>query len=165
MKTLILHHKQIRQIIDRLALQVYENNYREQEIIMAGIVPNGMQLAHRIARKVEEVSTIRVHKAELVVNKEHPLQPVVLNGIDEAQLKDKPVVLVDDVLNTGKTMIYGVRFLLGLPISGLQTLVLVDRDHKKFPIRADFAGLSLSTNLQDHVSVVLSEQNDEVFLL
>lgn len=165
MKTLILDHKQIQQKINRLAYQIYEANYQEQEVIIAGIEPNGAVLAERLGAKLAEISGIKVGQAKLKVNKDNPLQSELTCETGGCEFTGKSIVLADDVLNSGRTMIYGVKYFLEYPIRQLHTVVLVDRDHKRFPIRADYVGLALSTNLQEHVSVELNEGSDAVYLV
>lgn len=165
MKTLILDHKQIQQKINRLAYQIYEANYQENEIVIAGIEPNGAVLAERIGNKLSEISSVKVNVAKLKVNKDNPLNSELICETGGCDFTGKSIVLADDVLNSGRTMIYGVKYFLEYPIKQLHTVVLVDRDHKRFPIRADYIGLALSTNLQEHVSVELNENNDAVYLM
>lgn len=165
MKTLILDNQQIHQKINRLAYQVYEENYTESALTIAGIAPNGYVLAELIADKLRTISPLHIELVKLTVNKENPLQSQIQSSAgDLANVNNGIVILVDDVLNTGKTMIYGVKYFLEYPIRKLQTLVLIDRDHKLFPIKADFIGLSLSTNLQEHVNVQISESSMAVYL-
>lgn len=165
MKTLILDNHQIHQKINRLAYQVYEENYTESTLTIAGIAPNGYILAELIAEKLRTISPLHIELVKLTVNKENPLQSQIQSSAgDLANVNNGIVILVDDVLNTGKTMIYGVKYFLEYPIRKMQTLVLIDRDHKLFPIKADFIGLSLSTNLQEHVNVQISESSMAVYL-
>ncbi len=165
MKTLILDNQQILQKINRLAYQVYEDNYTESNLIIAGIAPNGYALAELIAEKLSTISPLQIELIKLTVNKENPLQSEIQsNAGNSANTNNGIIILVDDVLNTGKTMIYGVKYFLEFPIRKLQTLVLIDRDHKLFPIKADFIGLSLSTNLQEHVNVQITANNMAVYL-
>lgn len=164
MKTLILDHRQLEQKINRLAYQVYEMHYTESSIILAGIAPNGNILAERLQQKLKEISNITVHNIRLEIDKTNPLKGISCKGGENITLENAAIVLVDDVLNTGKTMIYGVKYFLEFPLKSLHTLVLVDRDHKLYPIHADMSGLKLSTNLKEHVSVELQEGNDAVYL-
>jgi pyrimidine operon attenuation protein/uracil phosphoribosyltransferase len=165
LKTLILDHQQIQQKLNRLAYQVFEANYKEDEIIVAGIEPNGAFLAQRLAGKLKEITGKKIGLATLKVNKDNPLQSELVCEKGGCEFAGKSVVLVDDVLNTGRTMIYGIKYFLEYPIKQLSTVVLVDRDHKKFPVRADYIGLALSTNLLEHVSVEMQEGADAVYLV
>lgn len=162
-KTIILNHSEIVNKIRRIAYQVYEVNANENEIIIAGIERKGYELAQRIAVVLESISGIKVTLCSVRVNKKSPLEPVVAT-LDKAEYKNKSVVLVDDVLQTGSTLMYGVLHFLQVPLKQLKTVVLVDRNHKKFPIKVDFKGISLSTSLQDSVDVVFSDTNDYAYL-
>ena len=78
--------------------------------------------------------------------------------------KNKSIVVVDDVLNTGKTLIYAVRFFLKIPVKKIQTAVIINRNHKKFPVKADFKGISLSTSIKEHVNVILEGSKKGIYL-
>ena len=165
MKTLILDNQQIHQKLNRLAYQVFEANYQEDEIIIAGIEPNGALLASRLTKILKDISGKKIGLATLKVNKDNPLLSELVCEKGGCEFAGKSVVLVDDVLNTGRTMIYGVKYFLEYPIKQLSTVILIDRDHKLFPVRADYIGLSLSTNLQEHVLVEMKEGADAVYLM
>ena len=164
-KTLILTNKQIEQKINRIAYQIYENNYDEKEIIIAGIAPNGYLLSKRIADALQSISPIKTTLIEIVIDKEDPLSAEIKISLTDKELKNKVIVLVDDVLNSGKTLIFGAKPFLSSPVKRLTTAVLVDRGHNRYPIKADFVGLSLSTTLQEHITVELNKKgNDAVYL-
>lgn len=162
-KTLVLDHVSIMQKIRRIAYQIYEFNYSEKEIIFVAIEKQGVILAERIKPVLEEISGIEVTLLQLKVNKKSPLNNIELSGSGEI-LNNKSVVLIDDVLNSGRTLIYGAKHILNYEVKNLTTVVLVDRLHRKFPIKADFVGLTLSTTIQDHISVTFQEGNDAVYL-
>ncbi|HNO71763.1 MAG TPA: phosphoribosyltransferase family protein [Bacteroidia bacterium] len=171
-RTLILNAQQIQQRIDRIAYQIYESNYQEKEISVAGIVSNGYTLAERIAEKLSEISSLKISLLQIKLNKKQPLSDKVhvllSNGkqIQEKDMKGKAVVVVDDVLESGRTMMYGIDPFLKFSVKRLTTVVLVDRDHHSYPIRADFVGVSLATTMQEHISVELNGgKNDAVYLL
>ena len=164
-KTLVLDSKQIEQRINRIAYELYENNYEEKSLIMAGIAPNGYLLAQRIAKVLGSISPIKVTLAKLEINKENPLEEEIKTDLGSADIKNKVIVLVDDVLNSGKTLIYGTRLFLEAPVKRLSTVVLVDRNHTRYPVKADFSGISLSTTLQEHISVELSPKGKEAVYL
>ena len=161
-KTLVLNKKQLAQKIDRLAWQIYEQNYKEKEIIIAGIDSRGVLISKRIAKKLTEISTVKLKLATIRLDKENPYNDIDVD-ISEKEYKDKVLILVDDVINSGKTLMYGAHYFLSVPLKKLSTVVLVDRNHNRFPIKADFVGLSLSTTLKEHVSVEL-EKNEGVYL-
>ena len=98
------------------------------------------------------------------MDKNDPLKSGVSTSIPEEDYIHKSIVLVDDVLNSGTTLIYGVHHFLKTPLNQLKTAVLVNRNHKKYPVKADYKGISLSTSLQEHVNVFFESKNDRVFL-
>ena len=162
-KTLVLNKQQLQQKLDRLAWQIYEQNYKEKDIIIAGIANRGVLIAKKIAKKLTEVSAIKVKLATIKVDKDNPFYKDIEVDISEKDYKNKVLILVDDVLNSGKTLMYGAKYFLSVPLKKLSTIVLVDRNHNRFPIKADFVGLSLSTTLKEHISVEL-EKNVGVYL-
>jgi len=162
-KSLVLNKEQIQQKIDRLAWQIYEQNYKEKEIIITGIAKRGVLVAQKIADKLMDISSIKIKLATVRLDKDNPYEKEIEVDITEDEFKDKVLILVDDVLNSGKTLIYGTKYFLSVPIKRLSTVVLVDRNHNRFPIKADFVGLSLSTTLKEHISVEL-EKNIGVYL-
>lgn len=164
-KTLILNHQGISQKINRLAYQIYENNYAEKELIVVGITSNGYTLAKKITAVLKKISSINITLTELTVNKRNPLKSPVKLNLSPNDLNGKVVILVDDVLKSGKTLIYGVKYLLDFPMKSLSTLVLIDRNYKQYPIGAHYVGLSLSTTIQDHVTVEFNgNKQDAVYL-
>jgi len=163
--TLILNARQIQQRIDRIAYQIYENNFREKEIIITGIAANGYTLAERISEKLREISSVKVKLAQIVLNKKDPLSGKVKVSLPEKEFKNKVVIVVDDVLESGRTMMYGIDPFLKYSVKRLITVVLVDRDHHSYPIKADFVGISLATTMQEHISVELNGgKKDAVYL-
>jgi pyrimidine operon attenuation protein / uracil phosphoribosyltransferase len=163
-KTLILDNKQVSQRLNRLAWQIYEQCSNESVIIAAGIGKNGFALAQRIAKLVESISNLKVKVTRIELNKDEPLSHPISLEVDAEICRDKTVLVIDDVSNSGKTLMYGVKPFLEFPVRSILTLVLVDRDHNRYPVKTNFVGLSLSTTLQEHISVVLSEHGDSVTL-
>lgn len=163
-QTLILNSKQVSQRLNRLAWQVYEKCSDEHEIIFAGIGKNGFTLAGRLADIVQSISALKVRVTRIELNKDFPLDHPISIEVDAADCRDKTVLVIDDVSNSGKTLMYGVKPFLEFPIRSILTLVLVDRDHNRYPVKTNFVGLSLATTLQEHISVVLDEKGDSVAL-
>ena len=153
-KNVILTQDVIEKKIKRIAYEIYEHNSDEQEIIIAGIWDRGMILAEKIAAILQEISPLHVRLLQLNLNKQRP-EGVQLS--EEMDFSGKVIVLVDDVANSGRTMLYALKpFLQFLPRK-IQTAVLVDRKHKSFPLSVDFVGYSLATTLQDMVMVEMDE--------
>jgi pyrimidine operon attenuation protein/uracil phosphoribosyltransferase len=159
-KLLILNKKQIEQRIDRMSYQILEDNLEEKEIIIAGIVDKGYIIAKRLKSVLESISEIKITLMKIEVNKE--ISHLEANtDLDLAIATNKVVILVDDVLNSGRTLAYGLGVFLDIPLKKLRTLVLVDRSHRNFPVSPDFTGLELATILKEHVTVVLDEKTEE----
>jgi len=159
----ILSHQEIEHKIKRIAYQIYETFVEEETIVIAGIASNGSVLAQRIASTLESISPLKVIFCEVYINKQNPLDTIT-TSISTQDYQGKGVVLVDDVLNSGSTLMYGVKHFLEVPLKKFKTAVLVDRNHKKFPIKVDFKGISLSTSSQEHVSVVFEENESYAVL-
>ncbi|MEP5253683.1 MULTISPECIES: phosphoribosyltransferase family protein [Winogradskyella] len=162
-KNTILSQKEIEHKIKRIAYQIYESNVDETELIIAGIESNGYLLAKKIKTTLDEISTIESTLCKVKINKTEPTAPIS-TSIPAADYTNKSIVLVDDVLNSGSTLIYGIKHFLDVPLKQFKTAVLVNRNHKKYPVKADFKGISLSTSLYEHVHVNLSKQPYEAYL-
>ncbi len=159
----ILNHQEIEHKIRRIAYQIYETFVDEPEIVLAGIASNGFVFAKKLAVELERISTIKISLCEVFINKQNPNIPIT-TSLSKESYENKGVVLVDDVLSSGTTLIYGVKHFLEVPLKKLKTAVLVDRNHKKYPVKADFKGLSLSTSLLEHVQVVFEKNADHAYL-
>ncbi|CAH0336420.1 Bifunctional protein pyrR [Flavobacterium sp. CECT 9288] len=154
-----MNNQEIEHKIKRIAYQIYETFVDEQEIVIAGIASNGFTFAKKIAAVLETISPIKVTLCEVKINKQNPQSPIH-TSITQEQYTNKGLVLVDDVLNSGTTLIYAVKHFIDVPLKKFKTAVLVDRNHKKYPVKADFKGISLSTSLFEHVQVVFDENGD-----
>jgi len=163
MKNIILTQQEIDHKTRRIAYQIYETFPEDTEVVLAGIATNGYLFAQKLATEIENISEIKVTLCEVKINKQQPLEPVQ-TSLKPEEYANKSLVLVDDVLNSGTTLIYGVRHFLDVPLKKFKTAVLVDRNHKQYPVKADFKGLSLSTSLRENVQVVLDEKEQYAFL-
>ena len=164
MENIILNHRQIQHKIRRIAYQIYETNVYEDKMILAGIDGGGLKFAKKIQKVLEEITSAEIVLCKVSMDKTNPLRSGISTSIPEEDYKDQAVILVDDVLNSGTTLIYGVQHFLKTPIKRLKTAVLVNRNHKKYPVKADFKGISLSTSLQEHINVVFQAKQDTVYL-
>jgi len=136
----------------RIAYQIYECHLNQNELIIAGIADNGFILAKRIQKALQAISPLKVSICEVTIDKKKPLNPII-TSLNAIEYQNKSLVLVDDVLNSGTTLMYVVKHFLEVPLTQFKTAVLVDRNHKKYPVKADFKGISLSTSLREHVQV------------
>ena len=149
---LILNHEQIQHKIKRIAYQVYESNLEEKEIVLAGISKNGFEFAQRLKTWLEKISPLEISLCEVKIDKKNPLEPIS-TSLKKTGYQNKSIILVDDVLNSGTTLIYAVKHFLEVPLKQFKTAVLVDRNHKKYPVKADFKGISLSTSIHETVKL------------
>lgn len=163
MNNVILNHNEINHKIRRIAFQIYESNVNEKEVILAGIDSNGYILAKKLKTVLQKISDINPVLCKVIIDKKNPGKEIK-TSISAVEYRNKSLVLVDDVLNSGTTLIYGVKHFLDVPLKQFKTAVLVNRNHKKYPVKADFKGISLSTSLHEHVEVFLEGKNYEVFL-
>ena len=160
-KTLILTAVQIEQRITRIAWQIYEDNPEEKNIIIAGIANSGYILAERITEKLKEISPIKPVLLKVILDKENHLsKPAKIEG-ETKSFDGQVVILIDDVLNSGKTLMYAMKPFLDANVKKLRTAVLIDRNHNRFPVATDFTGISLSTTLQEHISVEIDKKKKE----
>ncbi|WP_017257865.1 phosphoribosyltransferase family protein [Pedobacter arcticus] len=164
-RLLILDKHQIQQKINRIAYQILEDNFDEEEIVLAGVVARGYRLAIRLEEVLSKISKLKITIVKLKLNKDSSkLESSIDVPIKECE--NKVIILVDDVLSSGRTLAYGLGVFLNIPLKKLRSVVLIDRSHKNFPVATDFVGLELSTVLKEHVSVVLDEgtKEDGVYL-
>ena len=156
-KTLILDQADIAQKTRRMAYQIVEDNYDEKEIIIIGIQTGGYEYAKLLKKEIEAISEISTKFLSLTMDKADPLSHPITVDNDKLSLDKKVILLVDDVANTGKTMYYDLKPIMAYAPKKVQVAVLVDRQHKLFPISTDFVGLSLSTTMQEHIRVELDK--------
>jgi pyrimidine operon attenuation protein/uracil phosphoribosyltransferase len=158
-KNIILTNQEIEHKIKRIAYQIYETFVDEEEVVLAGIATNGYTFAEKIAKELKLISPLSIVLCEVHINKQQP-ELAVETSVSKEAFTNKGLILIDDVLNSGTTLIYAVRYFLDVPLKKFKTAVLVDRNHKKYPVKADFKGISLSTSLQEHVQVVFDENGN-----
>lgn len=171
--TLILDQKQVLQKIKRIAYEIYESNADEEEIILAGIYDKGYRFGQLLFEQLEAISPSCVTLLRVDLEKFSPVQSEVSLSIEDKSgfgsiplefLRNKSIVLLDDVLNTGRTLAHSLQPFLQISVKKLQVAVIVDRSHKTFPVSADFVGYALATTLQEHIEVVLEDEKLGVYL-
>lgn len=162
-KSIILNHLEITQKTRRIAFQILESHCDVDEIILAGINGNGFIFAENIKNHLEVISNLKITLCEVVLDKKNPLNTIE-TSIPKEDYINKHIVLIDDVLNSGKTLIYGVKHFLDVSLASFRTAVLVNRNHKEYPVKADFKGISLSTSLQETIKVDFSNEESIAYL-
>jgi len=163
-KNKILDYHLVKKKIRRISLQIIESNSIDDEIIIAGIENNGYIIAKKICNEIKKISDKKIQLCSIKIDKKNPRKEITVSLVEE-QYKNKSVVIVDDVLNSGSTLMYAVKYFLETKLKKLKTAVLVDRNHKKYPIKVDYKGLSLSTSIQNHVEVSINDNEINAYLV
>ncbi|MBX2917498.1 MAG: phosphoribosyltransferase [Cyclobacteriaceae bacterium] len=157
-RTLVLDATNVNQKIKRIAYQIFENNFKEKVLVLAGIDGQGYSFAKLLARELETIAPMETKVVKVTLDKSAPLQGEVELDCEAKDLKKKCIVLIDDVLNTGRTLAFGMKPFLEIEVKKLEVAVLVNRSHTQFPVTPTYTGYALSTTLTDHVEVVLGKQ-------
>lgn len=157
-KSLILDSRQVQQKIRRMAFEIFENNFTEKQLVLAGIDGQGYVLAKSLVKELENISPLEIQLVKVTLDKLAPQQSDVAIDSDLKGFRKKCIVLVDDVLNTGRTFAYGLKPFLSIEVKKIETAVLVNRSHPHFPIYPTYTGYELSTTIDDHVQVQLGKE-------
>lgn len=161
-KSMILNHQSVKQKLNRVAYQILEDVYSEEEIYLLGLRKNGYLIAEFLKDVIGDKK--KCHIVGITIDKQNPAQSEVEMDIDVNELNGKSVILVDDVANTGRILSYAIKPLLNVLPNKIRVMVLVDRKHKKYPVSADFVGLSLATTMQEHITVQIENGKVEAYL-
>lgn len=157
-RSLILDAGQVRQKIRRMAYEIYEHNFNEKSVVIAGIEGHGYTLAKLLIREVESISPLKTLLVKVTLDKSAPQQSEVTLDCNVKDLQKKCIILVDDVLNTGRTFAYGLKPFLDIEVKKIETAVLVNRSHTLFPIYPQYTGYELATTIREHVEVTLGKE-------
>lgn len=149
-KKYILNQAVAEQKMRRMALEIMENNQEEKELTLAGIRESGSVVARNIQRMIHEIADVKTELITITLDKRLPEDIVLSNSFD---FNDKVIIVIDDVANSGKTLLYSLKPFLAYHPKKIQSLVLVERSHNSFPVRSDYVGLSIATTLQEHIYV------------
>jgi pyrimidine operon attenuation protein / uracil phosphoribosyltransferase len=136
--------------LQRMAYEILENNLDEQELILAGIRDSGSVIARNIQQLLQQISNLKTEIIDITLDKKNPAEITLSKTMD---FTNKVIVIIDDVANSGKTMLYAMKPFLAFHPKKIQTLALVERTHKKYPVKTDYVGLSVATTLQEHIYV------------
>ena len=159
----ILDKEQIQEKIKRISYEIYEENFDDKSILVCGIEKNGSIIAKKIIKELESICDIKIEFMSINLNKKKPLNTVEIK-YSKNNIKNKSIILIDDVSNTGKTLIYVIKELIKFEPKKINTAVLVNRDHTLFPIKINFVGLSLSTSIKSHIEVNLDNKDIGAYL-
>jgi len=163
MKNQVLDHKKIIRICNRLAYQIIENSENKNSIILVGIKEKGYEVSKLIMQELNKICSNKIILRYMEIDKTSPKNSLKCN-LESTFKSSEKVFLIDDVLNTGKTLMYSVNKLLDYDFNSIKTVVLIDRNHKKFPVKVDFKGISLSTNYDDVVKLNFKKNNLEAII-
>jgi pyrimidine operon attenuation protein/uracil phosphoribosyltransferase len=163
-KDLILDKKQVYQKIKRMAFEIFENNIEAKELIIAGIPPGGYKLAKMLIDQLSKITPFKLTLVKILLDKKGKLNSKVELDIDPSKASGRTVIIVDDVLHTGKTFILGMKPFLDVNVKKIQVAVLVNRSYAEFPVNATYTGYELSTTLNDHINVNLDKKGFGVYL-
>lgn len=161
----ILNQHQIEHRLTRMAYEVYEAHYHEQEVILAGIQRKGYELARKMHKILANISAIHFKLSKLHFDKRNPVDSYPELDLPLSEVSERSVILIDDVINTGETLFYATKPFQQVNVQQLKVLVLVNRDHTAFPFQPDYTGLSLATTLQERITVKLNESEEAVYLV
>jgi pyrimidine operon attenuation protein / uracil phosphoribosyltransferase len=175
-KAIVLDEQAISRALTRIAHEIIEKNKGIEDCVLIGIRTRGIFLADRLAKRINQIEGKEIELGELDITlyrddlskKSNDGEPIVKGSDIPVNITDKKVILVDDVLFTGRTVRAAMDALvdLGRP-SQIQLAVLVDRGHRELPIRADFVGKNVPTSQSEKITVTLTEvdQVDQVTIL
>lgn len=163
-RSLILNAHQIKQKIRRMAFEIYERNFDVKNMVVAGIEGHGYTLATMLAKELESISPLSIKLVKISMDKTAPQQSEISLDCDLKEIRKKCIVLVDDVLNTGRTFAYSMKPFLNTEVKKIETAVLVNRSHTLFPINPQYTGYELATTLKEHVEVRLGQDDAGVYL-
>ena len=159
----ILNKAEIQDKIKRISYEIYEENFESKSLIICGIEKNGSEIARKVIKELKSICNIKIEFISISLNKKNPLNSIKIES-SKNKIKDKPIILIDDVSNTGKTLIHVIKELIEFEPKKINTAVLVNRDHSLFPIKINFIGLSLSTSINNHIEVVLNKNDIGAYL-
>ena len=160
-KQIILNKEEINNKIKRIGFSIIEDYYQQKSITLIGFEKNGYIIAEKLKKNIEKEYKLKIslHKIKNKGEDKYKIHPPIQND------NPKHIFLVDDVLKSGRTIIYGIKEILEHNIESLKTIILVNRNHNEFPIGVDYVGLNLSTTLKDHIEVILRKDKEIVYLI
>lgn len=161
----LLNAVQIQQKVNRLAIEILENNCHEEELILAGVNNNGMAFAELLHKAMTKITLVQpdIKLTQLKLNPANPIEEEVKMGIDFEEVKNKVVIVIDDVANSGRTLQYAMLPILKVIPRKIELAVLVDRTHKSFPVSPNYMGMQLNTTLKSNIDVKIRNLQPEEF--
>lgn len=165
-RTIVLDKSQIKAKINRIVHQIHEQCYTQDEIIICGVLDgHGQTIADRITKELKSISDLKIISCTILINKEDPLADPIQLSIQPQDYANKTIIIVDDVSNSGKTLMYAAKHFMDEPIKAIHPIVLVDRNHSRYPVKPSFVGMTVSTTMQDHINVEITDTEEAVYLV
>ena len=145
-----------------MSFEIIENNIEEKELDLIGLNKNGYIIAKRIGKVIKDKSTLRVNIIKMTLETAKISNESILS--EKIQKGKRIMILIDDVLKSGETIIYGIKHLLNYNVKKIKTAILINRNHNDFPVGVNYVGLELSTTLEEHIQVILNDKNEGAYL-
>ena len=160
----ILDREAIRSKIKRIAFQVLENNYKQEKLYIVGIKGGGAIFGQEIIKELHQISDLKPVFIELSIDKSTPETSEIILSSQIEDSENAVIIIVDDVLNSGKTIFYALRPFISMKVKKIETAFLVNRAHRSFPISANYTGIELATTIQERINFTRSEEGFGVYL-
>lgn len=157
---IILNQEQIKQKIKRMAMEIYERHADEKQIFLAGINNKGFQIAGLLEKEIRNLSPLNCAIIPLRLDPAAPTEHPIELDMEASKLKNKVIIITDDVANTGRTIFYAFKVLMEIIPKKIEVAVLIERSHKCFPVQVDIVGLQLATTLNENIDVSLHEKTE-----
>ena len=155
MKNIILDSIDINNKIRRISFEILEKNFDENEIFLVGVLPNGKYLSNKISEFLSQFSKIKLNLHFIEIEKKSRSIDKIIPSLNSEMINNKVIVIIDDVMNSGGTLMYSINEMLKFKPKKIQIAVLIERYYKNFPLNPDYKGLELSTSETEHVEVKL----------
>ena len=155
MKKIVLDSIDINNKIKRISFEILEKNFNENEIFLVGILPNGKYLSNKISEFLSQFSKIKLNLHFIEIEKKSRSIDRIIASLNSEMVNNKVIVIIDDVMNSGGTLMYSINEMLKFKPKKIQIAVLIERYYKNFPLNPDYKGLELSTSETEHVEVKL----------
>ena len=155
MKNIILDSIDINNKIRRISFEILEKNFDENEIFLVGVLPNGKYLSNKISEFLTQFSKIKLNLHFIEIEKKSRSIDKIIPSLNSEMVNNKVIVIIDDVMNSGGTLMYSINEMLKFKPKKIQIAVLIERYYKNFPLNPDYKGLELSTSETEHVEVKL----------
>ena len=151
-QNLILDNSDIENKIQRIGLEILEDNIDQSKIILFGISDNGKLISQKLIDHINKISDIKIVLIDVIINNGS------ISYNSKFDVLNESIIIVGDVSQTGKTLQMVISDLMLYNPSKIKTSVIINRDQTMFPVKIDYSGLSLSTSVNEHVDVIIDKK-------